>query len=109
MPSHDVHRQIDRLFLGKEYDHVHKWMDEPVKWLGFNHRICRHNPLILLMRFGPTDEFVSAMLHLGTDWGVTELRRKGKAVGLKKRKKRRVGRSKHVRNSRWGRSFRKRR
>jgi len=32
MPKHKIHRYIDKLFLGREFPHVHRWMDEPYKF-----------------------------------------------------------------------------
>ncbi len=104
MPSHDIHKMVDRIVLGREYEHVHKWMDEPVKWLGVKHRMCRHNPLILLMRFGISDDFVAAMLHLYTDWGISELNR-GRRAGICGRKRGGANVRNRVRRG----SFRKRR
>jgi hypothetical protein len=62
-----VHRLIDRIFLGEEFPHVHRWMDEPYKWLGPRHRILRHSVPEVLLRFGLSKEFLSACLHILAD------------------------------------------
>ena len=76
MPSHEIHRKIDKLILGKEFREVHKILDEPVKWLGKRHRISRHDLAFAFMRFGASEEFASACLHILTDFGVSKMRRK---------------------------------
>lgn len=45
MPSRDIHKLISKLLFGEDGNNVHKYMDEPFKWLGKNHRSQRHNLL----------------------------------------------------------------
>jgi hypothetical protein len=76
LPSHRVHRFIDRVFLGRAYPHVHIWMDEPA-WttsLGSRHRILRHDLLSLLARFGVSEEFISGLLHILADTADSEIK-----------------------------------
>lgn len=68
MPSHKVHRAVDRLLLGREYEDVHAWMDEPFRWLGPKHRILRHDPLSIAVRYwNDPNRALSAFLHIVTD------------------------------------------
>jgi hypothetical protein len=67
MPKHKIHRYIDKLFLGREFPHVHKWMDEPYKSLGPKHRILRHTPQEIILKFGFSDEALSGLLHIYAD------------------------------------------
>ena len=73
---HRDHVLIDRLVLGRAYREVHRWMDEPYRWLGPRHRVLRHDPLTLLLRFGLGEEFVSGMLHIAADEASSALRRR---------------------------------
>ena len=80
---------IDRIFLGKEREDVHAWMDEPYRWLGPKHRILRHDPLTVALKYWNDPEgFMSALLHILTDYGVSKY---GKfcTKAKRKRKKRR--------------------
>jgi hypothetical protein len=68
LPSHKVHRAVDRLLLGREYEDVHAWMDEPFRWLGPKHRILRHDPLSIAVRYwNDPDRALSAFLHIVAD------------------------------------------
>jgi len=71
-----VHRLVDRIFLGREYPEVHKWMDEPYRLLRGRHRILRHSPVEVIARFGFTDRALSGLLHIATDFAHKEVRRK---------------------------------
>jgi len=66
MPKHKIHRYIDPLFLGKEFPHVHRWMDEPYKLLGRKHRILRHSPQEVIIKYGLSDEALGGLLHIYT-------------------------------------------
>lgn len=76
MPSHRVHRRIDKVFLGREYPEVHRWMDKPYTVLGRRHRILRHDPLSILYlalinpRYG-----ASALLHVLADYSYTTMKK----------------------------------
>lgn len=83
MPSHRVHRLIDRMLLGREYPSVHRFLDEPYRILGPRHRILRHD-LLTILALASQDPVlgVSALLHVLTDYGYTALRRRlRKSVG----------------------------
>lgn len=43
MPSRDIHKMISKILFGSSGDKIHKFMDEPVKWMGKNHRSVRHD------------------------------------------------------------------
>ena len=43
MPSNEIHCAQSRKKYGKSFSDLHKWMDEPSKILGSNHRIIRHD------------------------------------------------------------------
>jgi hypothetical protein len=75
LPSHKVHRAVDRLLLGREYEDVHAWMDEPFRWLGPKHRILRHDPLSIAVRYwNDPDRALSAFLHIATDGSVSKIK-----------------------------------
>jgi len=66
--KHRQHRALDKLLLGREYGDVHEWMDEPAKWLGPRHRILRHSPLEILLKYSnDPDRLASALLHILAD------------------------------------------
>ena len=76
MPDHRTHRFIDRIFLGREREDVHSWMDAPYKQLGPKHRVLRHDPISLFAKYHDDPEgFFAGMLHILTDFGVSEARR----------------------------------
>jgi hypothetical protein len=70
MPKHSIHRLVDKALLGKEYPQVHRYMDEPAKYLGARHRIARHNlatALLLFARYKDPKAFMSSILHTALD------------------------------------------
>jgi hypothetical protein len=76
MPSHKVHRLIDRIFLGEEFPDVHHWIDEPYKYLGRKHRILRHTPIEIIAKYGFSKRAMSGLLHILADYGYTKVKRK---------------------------------
>jgi len=75
MPSHRIHRLVDKIFLGREFKDVHRDLDEPAKWLGKRHRILRHDPIYVFLRFAPDWERVaSGLLHIAADMAERRLR-----------------------------------
>ena len=56
------------------------WIDEPYRWLGKKHRISRHDPFILFVKYGFSERFVSGLLHIVADEVFSY-------VGKKRRKK----------------------
>lgn len=79
MPSHKTHKMIDVLILGRAHPEVHKYLDEPVKWLGPRHRILRHSlPEILAKYWNDPERLASAYLHLMADYGLSEIKRKSR-------------------------------
>jgi len=80
MPSHKVHRLIDRLVLGKEYDFVHKLMDLPALVLGEKHRVLFHDPataLLIAVATGDAKAGAACLLHQITDKIFTEAKKRG--------------------------------
>lgn len=76
MPSHRTHKIVTKLILSEEYPDVHHWIDEPVKLLGFQHRVLRHSPLELMAKYGRDPKrLTAAMVHVATDFAVTEARK----------------------------------
>jgi len=67
MPNHEIHRYIDKLFLGRKFPHVHHRIDEPYKSLGRKHRILRHSPHEVILKYGLSDEALSGLLHIYAD------------------------------------------
>lgn len=43
MPSVRVHCGISKQRTGQDFSELHRWIDEPRKWLKYNHRIERHS------------------------------------------------------------------
>jgi hypothetical protein len=78
---HKEHQALDRILLGREYKHVHEWMDEPARWLGPRHRILRHSPIELLLRYGVSDELVAGLLHLEADKVSSALKKSARRRG----------------------------
>lgn len=74
---HREHMVLDKVLLGRTYRHVHEWMDEPYKWLGPKHRVLRHDPLTLFLKYGFSDEFLAGMLHAVADSSTSGRRRRG--------------------------------
>jgi len=78
MPSRKVHKLIDRIFLGEEFNEVHAFKDRPAKWLGKKHRKLFHDHitnLLIGVAFGEK-AFLSAVLHDLVDFGSTEVKKK---------------------------------
>lgn len=91
MPSHDVHKLIDKLFLNKEYSDIHKFLDDPVRWAGPSHRKYRHDPqtlLMILLARQDIDSFLAASLHLMADEGQRQAKRavRNAVKGLNKKR-----------------------
>lgn len=73
MPRRKEHVDFIRILFGDEiaerYEWVHKWKDEPSKWLGVKHRILRHslfdNILLAIDEEGNFDiyAFLVGMIH----------------------------------------------
>lgn len=79
--KHRQHRLLDRLLLGREYGDVHAWMDEPAKWLGPRHRVLRHSPLEVLLKYSnDPDRLASALLHILADKAESRLKPRRRRV-----------------------------
>jgi len=78
MPSRKVHEQLDMLLFGKRYSWIHRWMDEPWKRLGKEHRRMRHDPWhtpiqAFIMSGGDWRAYISAAYHIMLDKGALNL------------------------------------
>ena len=72
MPSHRVHLFLDQLILGKKYPKIHKFLDNPVYFLGKRHRILFHDPAMALLVAqkeypGDPKAILSAQIHIRVD------------------------------------------
>ena len=71
MPSRKIHRLVDQILLGKDYEWLHKMIDYPSTLLGPYHRILFHNPaidpIITAIITGDVDAGISHYLHIKTD------------------------------------------
>jgi len=70
MPSHKIHRRIDKLILGKEFPRVHEFLDRPAAWVKTGHRRFRHGEDIVawvLLAKNDVKAAASALLHLLAD------------------------------------------
>jgi len=71
VPPLTLHLLADRIVFGKEYENVHRWMDD---WgwqhLGFLHRIYRHDARAIeeIRRMWGDDAAKAGELHLWLDW-----------------------------------------
>jgi hypothetical protein len=66
--KHRVHRLLDKLLLGREHGDVHRWMDGPARYLGERHRVVRHSPLEVLLKYHDSPEkALSGLLHILAD------------------------------------------
>jgi hypothetical protein len=45
LPSHRIHRMVERALLGREYPDVHRILDLPAYFVGKSHRRYLHDPL----------------------------------------------------------------
>jgi hypothetical protein len=91
MPSHEMHKKVSKLLLGEDHRDVHSWMDEPVTWLGSKHRLLRHDPVTLGIKyFNQPKKFLAGLLHIVLDCAVSEV----KPHGNKRRNRRKVKKSK---------------
>jgi hypothetical protein len=50
-------------------------MDEPYKLLGRKHRILRHTPQEVILKFGFSDEALSGLLHILADKKSKEIKK----------------------------------
>jgi len=102
MPSRKVHKLIDRLLLGREYEYVHKFKDYPSKFLGPRHRVLFHDLLtdvaIGLLTRDPK-ALASAVLHDLTDIVHSRAKRELRNIGRSKRNKRTVRRNRRKRKA----------
>ena len=88
MPSHKVHRLIDRLFLGKEHEEVHAYLDAPYRYLGPRHRILRHSfEEIAAKYWNDPERFLSAYLHLIADYSDSAIKKRMRKAGKRRRKR----------------------
>jgi len=74
MPRRKIHEQLDMLLFGKRYSWLHRWMDEPWKRLGKEHRRLRHDPWLtpiqaLILSGGDWKAYISAAYHIMLDKG----------------------------------------
>jgi len=93
MPSFEKHKQLIAMLFGKdvaeEYGWVHKYKDEPSKWLGVKHRMLRHGFIFdILLGALAKDPMVAVVgiLHDIQDMISTDLKRNAK----KKRKRKSI-------------------
>ena len=95
MPDHKTHHLVCKLILGKARPDVDRYVDEPYRWLGAKHRILRHDPISLFVKYHDDPEgFFAGMLHILTDFGVSEAKRKKR---VRKNVKSKRGRKKNKR------------
>jgi len=76
---------VDKIFLSREYEEVHSWMDAPYRHLKKRHRILRHSPIEVIAKYGFTDKALAGLLHIGLDFAVSSAK---KEVRRKRRKPR---------------------
>jgi hypothetical protein len=96
MPDHKTHHLVCKLILGKARPDVDRFIDEPYRWLKSRHRILRHDPVTLFLKYHNDPEgFFAGLLHILTDFGVSEVKRRERGSKRKTtRSARRQGRGK---------------
>jgi len=87
VPEHRIHHLVEKLILGRARPDVDRWVDEPYKWLGPKHRILRHDPFTLFLKYHDDPEgFLAGLLHIATDFGVSKFNKSRKKAKKKKHK-----------------------
>lgn len=76
MPSHYLHKKINKFLLGKEYEDVNIFLDFPYKFFGPKHReVFGHDPTSLLLLYLITkdkEKFKAGLLHVLTDFVIRD-------------------------------------
>jgi len=68
MPTHELHRRMCRLLLGKPYDHIHKILDSPAIFGKRGHRRYFHDmPTVLAIMSKDFEAGKAAFLHITLD------------------------------------------
>jgi len=69
MPSREFHKLVSKMLFGNDGNEIHKWVDEPFKWLGNKHRSERHDPftVAMLQMTKGKDAALHAAAHIVTD------------------------------------------
>lgn len=77
MPNREIHKLISETLFGESGEDIHKWMDEPSKWLGVKHRSQRHDltTLAFLLLTKGKRGAEHGLMHVATDKAVTKVKR----------------------------------
>lgn len=71
MPTHKVHKLVNKLVLKKEHEDVNLLLDLPYLWLGKKHRALFHDekttPLAVYLITKDKDKALAAYLHILLD------------------------------------------
>jgi hypothetical protein len=71
MPTHKVHKLVNKLVLKKEHEDVNLLLDYPYKWLKGGHRVLFHDekttPLAVYLITKDKDKALAAYLHIMLD------------------------------------------
>lgn len=70
MPSHELHRKLNKLVLGRSYDEINKLLDFPYCVYGSRHRKLFHDDKTVAMIFaltGDINKTMAAALHIALD------------------------------------------
>ena len=79
MPSHRIHKKVNKMLLGKEHEDVNKLLDFPYAFLGPKHRVVLHDkktPFIVLALTGDIEKALAAYIHIKTDEIFSKLSRR---------------------------------
>ena len=81
--KHKQHRTIDKVFLGKEYPGVHRFIDRPYRVYGRRHRAFFHDldTVLLLSALDPRYG-LSCLLHIIADRVDTYNKKRGRRKWL---------------------------
>ena len=76
MPSHRIHRLIDRLLLGEEQGDVHRFLDS-LAFLGKSHRRLPPHDLFSLVIYarGDAKKLLAGLVHLMLDEAESKAKR----------------------------------
>jgi len=75
LPSRRTHNIITKKLLGKTFDQIHAYKDQPAKTLGKAHRIVRHDHatnVMLGLKNRSVQAYVAGELHDLTDQAVSK-------------------------------------
>lgn len=82
MVTHREHQESTKKKIGVDGASTHAWMDRPYRYLGYRHRVLRHDPettpLIRFLITGRIETILETQIHLKDDGELGRKRRPSK-------------------------------